>query len=689
MTRCKFVLAALAVAAIAAIAPAAFASGGCAPAYAGTATCHYVGAGSSAQFNSAAIGADFFAFDDIADGVTTCSYHYTAKKASNVVDLRDSRIQQEIGTLWVVWVADCSDATGNTNVTDIWTDESVDSTVGVRSFMAQESDGPGAQLQLVTPLPAHANLIAQSLWIDNKNDVDLPANVISAIGQSAAGAHINVGLTDIRPEDAYYATYRAYGTLNTSTWSGLGYKGVTTKIGAPILTAQGTGTEAVPIGFALEGNDPILKPTHAVRAYTTVSVGAAPIVFIYNNDGDGGPSNPVLNLATNIEATGTTTKYAAHLWDGTTVCDTHNLAFGGSGDGAGQPITVVLREPLSGTMNTTEFNVFRTAKNTKDSQEVGVTNPFNSPYNPLKLGCPTHGHRVRAIGTGEVVNAVEQSPAQPDARVIGYSFWGWANFSAMAGLTNYNYLTVDGVDPIGIPTTNQELPKCTTTNCGISYWPSSISFPAVRNGTYVPWSLLRWVVPATDTDMYGPTALAQSAQDTVDSTIADYVPFYSAASNDGLDVYRSHRNTTSLNATTSGCPNPASGTVWAVNGAATPTISGVGNTLGSLPDTSPVECGSDVGGLVEGPFGYDYSLSGTVTTATTGVVTWKSGDAFIAAMLGSTVTINGVHYTVSKYTNSTHITVTPDPPRQATAVPYSDTFTSAAATAPGITNKKE
>ena len=676
MTRMKSALAALAMS-VMAVLPAAQAQ-----------TLHVLGAGSSAQFLSAALGADDFAVQIASgSGGALCSFHWTGKNSANVIDNRSSLIQPELGNIWIVWTAACSDATGNTGVQDVWADISVDSTVGVRAFLAVNSDGSfGAQAQ-VLPKAAGDNLISpQSLWKDNLADVSLltAPNVSALIGTSASGgAHINVGLTDIRPEDASYATTRALGTLSTTTWSGLGYKGANASIGAPIFTADGQGTKAVPIKFALTGTDPI---THkAARSFTTVPLGAAPIIFVYNNNGAFDPN--VVNASTGVGVTGTANKLLAHLFDGTTICDSHNQAFGGTGDGLGNPITVVLREPLSGTMNTTEFTVFRTFGNTSDSQEKGVINPFNSPYNPLNLGCPTHGHRFRAIGTGEVVNAIKKSGnaiAPPDANVIGYLFWGFANASKLTG-ASFQYLTLDGVDPIALPgTVNQQLPNCTGTTCPATLWTGGLSFPNLRNGTYKSWSLLRWVVPSGDVDPFGPTQLAADSQTFATNEFADYVAFNTAADvQGGLHLYRSHFKQSLVNADNG-----------AVTGACTPTTA---CTLGGA-----TEAGGDMGGQIEGP--YPLNPTGTVSTLTTSAtVTWKSGPLFIpngtltgcvytSPEIGAQINITGVSngpFTINAIaTTGKTITVDHIPAQKVTAQSYS--FVNPIdPTTPGVLCKKQ
>lgn len=648
-------------------------------------TVHVAGASASSQFLTAALGADQLALTEItnkvANGTWTAgqksTYHWTAKNSANLIDNRDTlgRILPELGNVFVVWIADTSDSTGNTNVTDIWAAESVDSTVAVRTFSAQETTGSGAQLQVIAA--AAGNLVSPtSLWPDGNSDVNLTTapNVSNAIGTSSTGTgdvHVNVAFTDLRPEDALYATTRAMATLNTTTWAGLGYVGPTSNIGAPIYTAQGTGTSSTPVKFALSGkSDPITKII--VPAYTTIPVGASPIVFVLNNGGVYSPST-----ANFITGVGTKAFPLAQLFDGTTTADTHNPAFGGSGDGAGTPLTLILREPISGTENVVEFTEFRTTGNTNDSQEVGVINPTRSPYNPLDLGTPIHGVRERANSTSEVVSALK------NPNTLGYIFFSFGNASKLSGAT-WNYLTLDGVDPLAIPgTTNQELPNGTVT-AAASVWPSTPSFPTLRNGTYKSWSFLRYLVPNSliGVDPYGPDVLAQSAQDNVDNTVADFIPFRTSTGSDGLDVYRSHFTQSA---------------VIGNNGAATaPNSEDNGNTLGGSTET-----GGDVGGAIEGPFGITVAdTTGTAITSGTDTknkgykVTWKSGIKFAAGTSweGGSITINGLPYTIANVALTTTVLyVTTDPGNNTTAQPFSAAFpyTYAAATAPGVLNKKQ
>lgn len=664
MTRIKFLLVAVVVAAIVGVTPAHAQVACLGSVNSPNCFVHVVGVGSSAQYLPAAIGADALALTKV--GAGQCVYHYSAKSNANLVDNRGTvAIPLEPGNEWIVWIASMDGATcptssgsaslGNTGITDIWLGMSVDSTVGNRAFLAQNTVANGGSGVAVESIPvAASNLLGTGshiLWPDNAEDVSVLAggatNIPKAVGTDQGGiadVHVNVGFTDIRPEDAVFATTRAMAALNTTTYAGLGYKN-STNVGESILTSEGTGTKATPVKFAITGNDPI---THqAIRGYQTFPIGAAPIVFVYNNGGN----STAANLVTGTLGTGAAgtagTYYLANLFDGTTSCDTDSKAFGGNGDGLGTPIHLFLREPLSGTMNTTEFNVFRTTGNLDDSQEKGV-NPTTD--NPLAaLACNGAGDRSRAIGAGEVVGTTSTGVlGTPHA--LGYMFTGFANFAKFGGASspaNYNYLTVDGVDPLGFAPgvysgeSLQQLPNCTGPCTAATYWTSGYSFPNLRNGNYKVWSIYRWDVPVPDTDAYGPTVLAQTTEDNIDASnaVADFVPFATSSGSDGLAVYRSHRTQSGVTCTATG---PCNGTATAAN------ATDGGNTLG-IDDE-----GGDVGGLIEGPFGTAETAgrveTSSVCTSKKGYkLTWEAGDHFVAGNAWDTltITVGGVAYAVS------------------------------------------
>jgi hypothetical protein len=731
MTRIKVLLSALVLAFLASIAPAAHAQVSCLGSV-NTPNCfvHFVGAGATAQFSQSAIAADVLAGSKLGSPstpvyatATQCVYHWTAKTSANLIDNRGTvAIPIEPGNIWIVWIANLDAGTvcpstgggtissGNNGITDIWLTAGLDGTIGVRGFLAQNTSANGGSGIAVQVIPnAPGNLLgtgANILFPDNGLDVTIASgatNIPIAIGTDQAGikdVHVNAALTELTPADALFVTNRAMATLNTSTYAGLGYKS-SANVGESILTSEGTGTKATPVKFAITGNDPI---THdAIRSYQSFPIGAAPLIFVMNN-GAGIPL--VTNLATGVVGDGVTdTKGypAAHLFDGTTSCDTDNAAFGGNNDGLGTALTLFLFQPTAGTANTVEYNVFRTTGNTKDSQEVGI-NPVTA--NPLaNLACDGgKGFRSRAIGTSEEIGTTSTG-VLGTAYSLGYIFTGFVNLQKFGGAShpaNFNYLTVDGVDPFGFatPIANQGFPNCKGPCTAASYWNGGYSYPTLRDGSYKVWSIYRWLVPVPDSDPYGPTALAQSAEDNVDSTVADFVPFATSSGSDGLAIYRSHYTQSGVTCTGSDTCN---GTATAAN-----TLDG-GNTLG-LGDN-----GGDMGGLIVGPFGISQapgvvSTNGYVTTSATCTkkkgykVTFKSGFNFVAssAWENQTIVIGGVSYTTSPgvlpttttlYVGGNSISNTctgPQPSTITVAVPYAILGIQApAATTTGLLGKKE
>jgi ABC-type phosphate transport system substrate-binding protein len=469
MTRIKTLVAGLSLCAIVLVASNSFAA---AP------TILFNGAGSSAMFNT-------FAFAARIHTPNVCGMHNWSKKNGAAThDGRNASIPDVTGNIWIVWDDDV-------NPTKICAYLNIDSGIGVRSFFAvptaivtmPSSDIGSAGDQLVpAPMPP---------------DEALPAVVYNALNNAA----FNVAMTDIRPEDALFATNRALNPL-TQDRSGLGYG--PPPIGVPILSAF-SGKSVVPVLFALSGTDPISGDPINFR-YTTTSIGASPVVVFVNktNTATGHLGSPVF---TNVNRFVLSWVYNGML------SRTHDLT-----TTTGLPpvgIHTILREPLSGTYNTFEFNIPR-SKEVASSQEIGVTPPAD---NPLNQTYHSGGSRQRAIGTGEMVQQVGNI-----ADSLGYAFWGFGNFSPV--VSTAKYLTVDGVDPIQASYTNGTFPTCSQPPC-----PGRLTFPNVKNGTYPAWSILRAVTVTPVPSGVGTlinAAIAESTQ------IPDFVPAT------GLTVFRSH-----------------------------------------------------------------------------------------------------------------------------------------------------
>ena len=202
MTRMKYVLAALLSAALLNLAPQLHAQ----------ITVKVVLAGSSALWQSMALAA--YKGGACVSGGTAPCFHYTAKNF-NLIDSRPTAkggaAAVDPGNLWVVWDS-------NSTSTNVWAYIRVDSGVGDRCYFAQ----PHCTVSLPT-VPAPANLIAQNLWGDNSPDTAPPSAIVALLQGGTLG--VNAAATDIRPEDALFATCRANSTLGGGPdgLAGLGY----------------------------------------------------------------------------------------------------------------------------------------------------------------------------------------------------------------------------------------------------------------------------------------------------------------------------------------------------------------------------------------------------------------------------------------------------------------------------------
>jgi hypothetical protein len=529
-------------------------------------------AGSSAQFGPFAVAAYALAKSG---GAT--AYHYTAKTSScvssstcytSLEDNRPSGAPLEPGNLWVVW---------STN--GIWAYLSVDSTVGVRGFQSYPRASLALAPQSTLPLSATSNYL---FWSDSTNDTALTTTVYNALN----GAALTAANTDIRPEDALFATNRAINTLGYSA--------------SNPIQSYFSGTITNPIAFALSAGtaDPISKETiPASHAFVTFPIGAAPIVFIANSS---------LSAATNLKVTQNNTNNASALFSGTGNCAGNLL----DGVASNVILSPILREPLSGTMNTTEYTNFVLAT-TGSSQETGInTNPAHQP-------CGSTGFRDRAIGTGEMVNAVKEATSLKNVatNAVGYSFF---SYESTAGATTYKYITLDGVDPINSTYSTGTLPTC---GSGSGYLSCPVtggaSFPHLRDGSYRSWSLYRVISDSatlpnsTVLNQTTAEALVAEAEYLVNAQIPDFVPFSpqcrlsgGGTSDPGLDVYREHFTPTGVTLPTVPAPQTAG---VPNDGALGPVVkctvgapqSFTPHTLGGQdPSNKNTELGGDVGGAI-------------------------------------------------------------------------------------------
>jgi hypothetical protein len=467
---------------------------------------------------------------------------------------------QDKGSAWVAW-------TKGSGTCDVPTSPIIaaylqtDSLVGNRCLF----HGASCKIGYPTTNPTPANLIGPSAGVTESS---LPVTIANALNAAA----VNTAGTDIRPEDAEFAVKRAVANCNTTVGSaqylGLGYTNGTT-----IASDFDSSTFNV-LDFTLPSS------------YTVTPVGATPVLVVVNGDGTtNGFGNPSI---TNL-----TSPVLANFLDGTYSFTGQALPTPvASGPGA----TVVIREPLSGTYNTMEYNVPNTLT-LQTSQDVGFTQPIGQKNcsgtvvgsNPMHLAGTASGSlRRRAIGTGQALTQV-----RTNTNSLGYGFWSVANFSAYASAPNAKYLKVDGVDPL-MPSTvtyTGVIPTTGTTNM------ANVNLENVANGTYPIWSMLR-LVTTSPIATVAARQLATSAQTLVPTGTPTSRPDFVQTAN--LTVVRSHF------IPPAGSIQPAT----AANGH-------VGLTSSACTAT---EAGGDVGGRVLTLSGDSaYCTANSVTTGQTGL----------------------------------------------------------------------
>jgi len=484
-------------------------------------------AGSTALWQTAALGA--YQRGKCLPGATAPCSHYTSTGNFNLTDTRpgSGNYVVDAAAIWIVW-----DSASTPNV---WAFIKPDSVVGDRCYYAQPQC-----IVSVSTFPSPGNLITlpAPIW---GSDSTPPTSIQNLF--TGSGVSINAAASDIRPEDALFATCRANSQLGGGSdgLAGLGY-GVNSSgacpttfdnshlVGSDVKSGYpGSSSGAHVVAFNISGKDPFTG-TRIPSGIETVSVGGEAVVFIAERD---------------HELSGAVNASDANLQNVFSGSNCNASEFGLSSN----PIEAYLREPTSGTMNTTEASVFRypfNIDNSGKSQETGVSGNSN---NPLEAGCAGGGgSRFRAIGTGEAVKSVQNSFANNGHDGVAYAFFSYGNIASIASQTKYGYLTVNGVDPIfhvygggpkvdpGQPTTPGNLPGVTDlpTSCGGNFpcpeskiWGAKapgkgLSLPNVRNGSYKAWNILR--VISNGTALANARKLIENSQQFVVTAVPDYIP---------------------------------------------------------------------------------------------------------------------------------------------------------------------
>jgi hypothetical protein len=446
--------------------------------------------------------------------------------------------QPENGQSWIAWSIDTADG-GNSCANPgtspkIYSYLQTDSVVGVRCLfngcVITNNASGGATHNAIFATPC-----TPDGYTPNEEVCTLPASIAGFWG---SGLVVNVAGTDIRPEDAYFATERALTPCGTpvvpgSQYLGLGYA-------SPSSVQSEFSTSVLNIAkFSLPSS------------YTVYRLGAVPVVVAVNEtDANGFANRAITNINSSV---------LAGFLDGTLskTEDISGITTGSEG------ITVLIREPVSGTYNTMEYNVpnnmeIRTSQDVGESQQAAQVNCTGTMVqsNPMHIATIA-GYRSRVIGTGEMLNALfggSGIATPPNGAILGYAFWSTQNFkNAYSGSSPYNtnarYLTVDGVDPL--LNSNGPYPgsagPCVSGTCPAGTIPTpgngglgSVTLSNVADGSYPIWSFLRLVCKGSGTSAActAANALTTAGQSFVTfggaTSIPDFVPISSAT------VVRSH-----------------------------------------------------------------------------------------------------------------------------------------------------
>jgi hypothetical protein len=481
-------------------------------------TVQAVGGGSSAIFLEMGQGAATAAATS-----TPCAWT-TSTGGTNVVarDNRTSTPTDEAGNIWVTWSAGSTGtctAPSGTGI-NIYSDMKLDSVVGDKCYFEVDSSLTAGCVQVLTvTTPA-----AGSNLLPGITDTPLPEVIRAAVN----GKHFTFAATDIRPEDAKFASNRLFQPCGAPMYRqpfdlgyrltyGLGYATGTTGVGLKINSAFSAGAFNV-LDFALAGTDPISGNT--VPNFAVTPIGAQPIVVAV------APVTDTAGIAGASDINGFTLAlfYEGVLGRATDLAGVTNA----------NAVVTLVREPLSGTYNTFEYSVPNSSQfhTSQDDNFCNGSAVFSQTMNaPSANSAVVGAARKRVIGTGEMINTLNGTSGTID--MLGYAFWSDANFH---NKTNIKYLTVNGVDPLldsygssgGVAYTPGLLPQATPA-AGTPPL-TAVSFKNLAAGDYPIWSAVRVVSLPSDAGV----ANLVTASHTVDATQHDYIPLSS------LKVWHSH-----------------------------------------------------------------------------------------------------------------------------------------------------
>jgi hypothetical protein len=457
------------------------------------------------------------------NGGTGVACTWTQGKTSTVLarDARTSTPTDEQGNIWVIWSPGTGTCAAPAGTWNIYSYMSLDSVIGDRCYFEVDSSGTPGCVQVMTIAAGTAG--ANQLCFPSKTTCtsfgDTTGGIASAVITALNGKHFFVAGTDIRPEDAKFASLRMFTPCGTAFFrqpfdqglrqtAGLGYQTGTTGVGVPIQSSFSTATFHV-LDFNITGNDPI-DTSKTVPAYTVSTVGAQPIVVAVSPAGGTG-----IGAATDINGFTLTLFQQGVLGRATDLF----------GPTSADTTTTLIREPLSGTYNVMEYSIPNSSQfhGSQDDNNCSGNSVFANPMTLQSTNGQVLAFRKRVIGTGEMVAQI-QAGTSTDQR-LGYFFWSAGNASAFT-TTNGKYLTVNGIDPLQNAYSDGVFPGVDS-----GHPLTNVTFKWLNMGDYPIWSALRLV--SQSPTPAGVTNLIAAAQ-TLNTTQFDFITLAN------LKVWHSH-----------------------------------------------------------------------------------------------------------------------------------------------------
>ena len=549
----------------------------------------FLGVGSSAAFNAFAIagasnGTAPICVNSYTGNLSSAAnvYYWTQSSGAHslqAIDGRSTDFSAQNAKAWVEW----SGSLDGTTLNAVCVYLATDSIVGNRLFFATNSAGtPASSINFPGGCASNYAVGGQIPAGIFPPESQLPPAVCSAL----QGKVWNASPTDIRAEDAAFGTQRACNAYN-ATGTGFGYS---CTIPSPTNIYSGIGGssgQVQAVNYAIAGTDPV---TNVQIAHSTLGTDGHPWVSL----NAGGQALLVLANIADTSSDG----FGSSAFKNVNRPDLARVFTGGAtrtrdliqGGGLGsKPLTALVREPLSGTFNTFEFQVTRTKEyfNTEEdltnaagvisANGIGMATPSGWTFEGLS--CPavdcaspvtgnpldwkrtgtngSGGLKVRVIGTGEMINTLTGLTTKCNSQAcqdragnlitnqIGYAFFSFGNVAPAVGTAKY--LLVDGVDPLfdGAAGTTQNpggegsgvLPTCSAP-CA-----TAVTLTNIKNGSYPLWNILRVITtgPLGAFNTSGACLSGATVCEMVAASQAAYATIPDLVPTSGMQAFRSHQ----------------------------------------------------------------------------------------------------------------------------------------------------